>query len=80
MPFGAPGNEKVILNVDSLWSGGPFGAAVRSSAPIAGSIIVADEYRTTPAAIPARRSTHTFLVSAIGSSRIPQGVRKTSFA
>ncbi|OAG09857.1 glycoside hydrolase family 95 protein-like protein [Paraphaeosphaeria sporulosa] len=24
MPFGSPGNEKIILNVDSLWSGGPF--------------------------------------------------------
>ncbi|KAH7407236.1 Six-hairpin glycosidase-like protein [Cadophora sp. MPI-SDFR-AT-0126] len=24
MPFGVPGSEKVIFNVDSLWSGGPF--------------------------------------------------------
>jgi len=24
MPFGAPGFDKVNLNVDSLWSGGPF--------------------------------------------------------
>lgn len=28
MPFGGPGNEKLILNVDSLWSGGPFEATV----------------------------------------------------
>ncbi|KAF2451710.1 glycoside hydrolase family 95 protein [Karstenula rhodostoma CBS 690.94] len=27
MPFGSPGNEKIILNVDSLWSGGPFSSA-----------------------------------------------------
>ncbi|KAF2122878.1 glycoside hydrolase family 95 protein-like protein [Lophiotrema nucula] len=26
MPFGALGDEKIVLNVDSLWSGGPFGA------------------------------------------------------
>ncbi|KAF2477319.1 uncharacterized protein BDR25DRAFT_331090 [Lindgomyces ingoldianus] len=26
MPFGPPGAEKVVLNIDSLWSGGPFGA------------------------------------------------------
>ncbi|KAF2658260.1 glycoside hydrolase family 95 protein [Lophiostoma macrostomum CBS 122681] len=26
IPFGSPGDEKLILNVDSLWSGGPFGA------------------------------------------------------
>ncbi|KAF2264823.1 hypothetical protein CC78DRAFT_516345 [Lojkania enalia] len=24
MPFGRPGEEKIVLNVDSLWSGGPF--------------------------------------------------------
>ncbi|KAF2192678.1 glycoside hydrolase family 95 protein [Zopfia rhizophila CBS 207.26] len=24
MPFGPPGAEKIVLNVDSLWSGGPF--------------------------------------------------------
>ncbi|KFY20092.1 hypothetical protein V491_03997 [Pseudogymnoascus sp. VKM F-3775] len=24
MPFGPPGAEKVVLNIDSLWSGGPF--------------------------------------------------------
>ncbi|TVY84088.1 putative alpha-fucosidase A, partial [Lachnellula suecica] len=24
MPFGDPGTEKVVLNIDSLWSGGPF--------------------------------------------------------
>lgn len=24
MQFGNPGSEKIILNVDSLWSGGPF--------------------------------------------------------
>lgn len=24
MPFGSPGKEKVNLNLDSLWSGGPF--------------------------------------------------------
>ena len=24
IPFGAPGSEKVNLNIDSLWSGGPF--------------------------------------------------------
>lgn len=24
MPVGAPGNEQLVLNVDSLWSGGPF--------------------------------------------------------
>lgn len=29
MPFGSPGNEKIVLNVDSLWAGGPFGATVR---------------------------------------------------
>lgn len=28
MPVGAPGEEKIILNVDSLWSGGPFTAIV----------------------------------------------------
>ncbi|RYP93568.1 hypothetical protein DL770_000310 [Monosporascus sp. CRB-9-2] len=26
IPFGAPGSDKAILNVDSLWSGGPFEA------------------------------------------------------
>ena len=29
IPFGAPGAEKVNLNVDSLWSGGPFEVEVR---------------------------------------------------
>lgn len=29
LPFGEPGAEKVNLNVDSLWSGGPFAASVR---------------------------------------------------
>ncbi|KAK4235693.1 Six-hairpin glycosidase-like protein [Achaetomium macrosporum] len=24
IPFGAPGLEKIVLNIDSLWSGGPF--------------------------------------------------------
>ncbi|KAE8443166.1 hypothetical protein EG329_002264 [Mollisiaceae sp. DMI_Dod_QoI] len=24
MPFGSPGSELVVLNIDSLWSGGPF--------------------------------------------------------
>lgn len=28
MPFGAPGAEKLIVNVDSLWSGGPFSVSV----------------------------------------------------
>ena len=28
MPAGAPGNEQFVLNVDSLWSGGPFENAV----------------------------------------------------
>ncbi|KAJ5016346.1 Alpha-fucosidase A [Colletotrichum sp. SAR 10_99] len=27
IPFGPPGSEKVNLNVDSLWAGGPFGAS-----------------------------------------------------
>ncbi|RYP72326.1 hypothetical protein DL771_004300 [Monosporascus sp. 5C6A] len=26
IPFGAPGSDKAVLNVDSLWSGGPFEA------------------------------------------------------
>ncbi|KAF2709441.1 glycoside hydrolase family 95 protein [Pleomassaria siparia CBS 279.74] len=26
MPFGAPGEEKIVLNIDSLWAGGPFSA------------------------------------------------------
>ena len=34
IPFGEPGSEKVLLNVDSLWSGGPFEAEV-SSVPCA---------------------------------------------
>jgi hypothetical protein len=28
MPLGPPGAEKVVLNIDSLWSGGPFETAV----------------------------------------------------
>jgi alpha-L-fucosidase 2 len=28
MPFSAPGAEKVVLNIDSLWSGGPFQSSV----------------------------------------------------
>lgn len=28
MPFGPPGAEKVVLNIDSLWSGGPFKSSV----------------------------------------------------
>lgn len=32
MPFGNPGSEKVVLNIDSLWSGGPFENAVSSPA------------------------------------------------
>ncbi|KAF4878140.1 Alpha-fucosidase A [Colletotrichum siamense] len=27
IPFGPPGSEKVNLNIDSLWAGGPFGAS-----------------------------------------------------
>jgi alpha-L-fucosidase 2 len=27
MPYGPPGAEKLILNIDSLWSGGPFASA-----------------------------------------------------
>ncbi|VUC34742.1 unnamed protein product [Clonostachys rosea] len=27
MPFGHPGSEKLVLNIDSLWSGGPFEAS-----------------------------------------------------
>lgn len=30
MPFGSAGSEVLNLNVDSLWSGGPFEAAVRN--------------------------------------------------
>jgi alpha-L-fucosidase 2 len=32
MPFGAPGAEKIVLNIDSLWSGGPFQSSVRRPA------------------------------------------------
>ena len=28
MPFGNPGSESINLNVDSLWSGGPFECSV----------------------------------------------------
>jgi hypothetical protein len=28
MSFGSPGAEKVVINVDSLWSGGPFESTV----------------------------------------------------
>jgi hypothetical protein len=28
MPFGPPGQEKLNLNLDSLWNGGPFDASV----------------------------------------------------
>lgn len=28
MPIGPPGNEKLVLNVDALWHGGPFETAV----------------------------------------------------
>lgn len=28
IPFGPPGLEKVSLNVDSLWTGGPFDTSV----------------------------------------------------
>lgn len=31
MPFGQPGQEKLNMNIDSLWSGGPFEATVSSS-------------------------------------------------
>jgi alpha-L-fucosidase 2 len=29
LPFGEPGQEKISLNVDTLWSGGPFETSVR---------------------------------------------------
>ena len=29
MPYGSPGTEVINLNIDSLWSGGPFGAEVK---------------------------------------------------
>ena len=28
MPVGPPGDEKLVLNVDSLWTGGPFEKSV----------------------------------------------------
>lgn len=28
MPFGSPGSEKIVINIDSLWSGGPYSADV----------------------------------------------------
>jgi alpha-L-fucosidase 2 len=28
MPFGPPGQEKLNLNLDTLWNGGPFEASV----------------------------------------------------
>ncbi len=28
MPFGTPGKESLALNIDSLWSGGPFESSV----------------------------------------------------
>lgn len=31
IPFGEPGAEKIALNIDSLWSGGPFESSVRFS-------------------------------------------------
>lgn len=29
MPIGPPGHETLVLNVDSLWYGGPFETSVR---------------------------------------------------
>lgn len=36
MPFGPPGAERLVVNVDSLWSGGPFESAdYRGGNPLA---------------------------------------------
>jgi hypothetical protein len=32
MPFGSPGADQVNLNIDSLWSGGPFENSVSKDA------------------------------------------------
>lgn len=39
MPFGAPGQDKVNLNIDSLWSGGPFMVDVCQKPSILSSIL-----------------------------------------
>jgi hypothetical protein len=31
MPFGSPGSEKIVINIDSLWSGGPYSADVSTA-------------------------------------------------
>ena len=36
MPFGPPGAEKVVINIDSLWSGGPFESSVSAMNTIQG--------------------------------------------
>lgn len=40
MPFGEAGSEQLSLNVDSLWSGGPFENAVRTllGLPVSGGL------------------------------------------
>lgn len=34
MAFGEPEAEKIVLNIDSLWSGGPFQISVSSSSVV----------------------------------------------
>lgn len=48
MPFGLPGADKVNLNVDSLWSGGPFMSDVSCSPEIEIAKTVADIQRGQP--------------------------------
>jgi hypothetical protein len=67
MPFGFPGNEKVILNVDSLWSGGPFASAVGYLCRAQRTPCMLTRVRTTREAILAKRNTPIFLASATGS-------------
>jgi hypothetical protein len=43
IPFGQPGQEKINLNIDSLWSGGPFESSVRATIFSPKSILSSDE-------------------------------------
>jgi hypothetical protein len=73
MPFGAPGAEKIVLNIDSLWSGGPFESSVSFPSILQGLFLILC-YSHMLAAIQLLKSTNICLGSEKGSSKTALGV------
>lgn len=68
MPIGPPWAETLTLNLDTLWSGGPFDASVSSSLPTKSHHYTDFRPRITQAVTRIPQLRLHYLVSATGSS------------